>query len=730
MLDNVNKEKTEYFVVFGLQGSAQAAALKKLIAAQKGVIAATVNFAAERAIIRYDAEVTRCEMIIDAAERIGVSLEVENKTTQDSIKHRREAGFVTVKRELLFSAILAFPLLAFMLLRWFEIDLPFIRYLHNPTIQLFFAAPIMLWLGGKQVFAAMKSPVSFSTLVVLGSFGAFALSIYYGIYEKDTYRLYFDTAVLILIAAHLAKFFEMRAKLLISNEMNKIMQTTSKTATIIRDDDREELIDAENIFEEDILVIKGGERIAADGIIISGTSAVDESMLNGKSIPVDKFVGDKVYAGTINVTNRITISVSAVGDDTELAKIIRMVEDAQLAEVPARRRIEKVSRIFVMAILAGVLANVAISAISGGDILNIIVLSISILVIACPCALGLAASAATMAGTQSGIKCGVLFRVSEAFEVLKKIKILVLGKTETITSGDISVSELQPLNSFPQQDLRRILQALSGADTHPVAKAINEYCKEQSRGQGDTLLFCEGFEAATGGIKAVIDGSVCCVGNYEYIEESGYNVSALKPVCYRYESGGELPNIVVKDGEAIAIISLAETIRPTARQAVSELHERGIQVYMLTQDGKTPALRIAGAVGIPSEKVASELTPQDKADAVLSIKEHEKSLAMMGSGINDAVAMSHVPVAISLGATDFAADVSDIVINNSDLRSVCRAIEISRRTSQITSQNLLLACIFNMIGIPFALMGVLDPAIASLAMTMGAVCVTANSFRS
>jgi len=721
MLEN---EKTERFACFRLQSSVQARTLKKALLAQKGVIAAAVNFSAEKAFVRFDTQEIRIENIIDIAKKYGVSFGLENETKQDLVSRRREAEFSAVKRNLILCSILIIPLLISMLFKWFDIDIEFINYLNKPIIQFILATPIVFLLSFRHILNMIKSPFSFSTLVVSGSFGAYFLSIYYGFFEKDIYRLYFDTAAIILIAVYFSKFFEMRTKIKISDELSEVISDTPTTATKICDDDKEELVDIEQVYENDILVVKNGERILADGVIISGASSISESALTGASIPANKKVGDNVFAGTLNIANPITISVNAVGEKTKLAGIVRSFEEIQMAKKEKILRIEKISQIFVAAVIALVLIVAVVNLFLHKSVTDIILVSIGILIVACPCALGLAFSTSAMVGSGTGAKYGILFRVGEAFEVLKKINAMIFGKSEVV-SKRISVRKLQPMQEYNFKALQNILFSLSSNSRHPIARTINEYCISQ----GSTILTCVDFIETTGGIKATINGGVYAIGTYEYCEKLGGNIEPVKLQCSQSESNGELPYIVMKDGEVIAVILLSETINKTAEQAVFDLQNMDINVYMLTQDSQKMATRIAFSINIPQDKVFAELNPEEKVRAVNMVKETEKDVAMVGSGMSDALAMSEASIAISMGSIDSMTDISEVVIKNDDLQNIDRAVEISDKTTQITNQNIILACVFNVIGIPFAVLGVIDPAIASLSMVISSVCVVANSFR-
>ncbi|MCL1947181.1 MAG: cation-translocating P-type ATPase [Chitinivibrionia bacterium] len=727
MVEREDEERNVYFAVFGLQSVSAANNLKRAILAERGIISASVDFALERAIVRYNVEETRPENIIHAAKKFGVHLELYNENTADLVKRRREKDYLNVKKGLIFSAICAIPLFLIMILRYFNADFSFSR---NPAFQLVFATPVIILLGYKYLLDAVKSPFSISTLAVIGSFSAYFLSVYKGFFvEKipSSYDLYFDTSVLILVFIQLGKFFRMRTKRIIAQETGAFAKDNAKIATVVRDDNREELRDVTAIKENDILIVKEGEHIAADGTIISGSTSVDEGMLTGASFPLDKKVGDKVFAGSVNLMNPITITVSGVGEKTEFARIARMVEDTQIKKTPNQRLMENVSKIFVIGIPVIVIIVSIVNVFLGKELQEILLTGASILMISCPCALGLASTAPTMSGVSVGLKYGILFKIGEALELLKKMKVLVLGKTETITSGTLSVYEIKPYRSIALNDIHNILFTMASRSNHPITKSIVKYCQNLG---GESLL-CSEVEVSSCNVKATIYGDVYAVGTYEYCESQGGRVVAVKPVCYRYELSGELSNILMKNGEIIALIAFSDTVRETARQAISKLCEANISVYMLTQDSKNFAARIAGLVGISSDKIAAGLKPEEKADAIEAIAEQEKTVAMVAKGINDAVAMSNAQIGITMGSeADATVDVSHIVIKNYDLLNVCRAIGISNKTSKIVTQNLVLACAFNVIGIPFAIIfNALDPQIASLAMTVSSACVLANSFR-
>lgn len=717
-------EKIQRFACFRLQSSAQARILEKALVSQEGVIGASVNFSAEKAFVYFNSEETCIENIITAAKKYGVSFVAENEATQDVISRRRESELSAVKRNLILCLILAFPLLITMFLKWFDIDMGIVGYLNKPVIQLILATPIVFFLSFRYIVNVIRAPLSFSTLVLLGSLGAYFLSVYYGFFEKDTYRLYFDTAAIILIVAYFAKYCEMRTKIKISDELTELMGESAVTVTKIFDDNTEKKINIEDIREGDILKVQNGERIAADGVIISGISSIDESAITGDNFPVDKKAGDEIFAGTVNIANPITVSVNSVGEKTEFAKSVRMVEELQTAKIQEMLRIEKISQVFVAAILTLVLIVSFVNLLMDKSTVDIILIGIGILVIACPCALGLAFSMSAMLTSRIGIKYGILFRDNEVFEYLENLKALVVEKL-AVTSGRVSINKLIPLDSYNLKALNNILYSLSSKSRHPVIRAINEYCKSQ----GSSILKCGSFSEDFGGVKAEINGSNYTLGTYEYCEKSGEITESVKSECLRYESNGEMFYFVMKDGETIAVILFSETINKTARHAILSLRESGVQVYMLAVGADKPLSKFSVSLDIEQSKIITELNYGEKINELLSLLNNENMPAMVGKGLKPSLAMANSPLAISLGNIEPAADVSNIAIKNDDLLNVVRSLEISKKTKQITNQNIILACVFNIIGIPFAVFGVIDPAIASLAMVISSICVLTNSYR-
>jgi cation transport ATPase len=727
IFENKNKQRIEIFAALGLCGVADVDRLKKILLTNKGVIAVNVNPFIEKAYVNFNTSETKIENIIDTAQSHGYHFELLNENTETAVKQYREFEYNSLKRNLLLCLILAFPLFTTMFLGWFNINSPLVDFLTKPVIQLIFVTPIMLLLGTKSIVMALKNTYSIYTLASLGSFSAYFLSVYYGFLEKDTRFLYFDVSVIILIVVHFTRFLDVFAKLKVMKEPCVINKCLTNIVTKIRYDGEEELFSVDNIEKDNILIVKCGEQIAVDGIIISGETLVDESIFTGACIPIPKKVGDVVYAGTINIVNSITISVCAIGEDTKFSKTVNKAKCAKIDKDNIDSINEKLSKVFIVTGLTIVIVIAIVNIVYQKNPIDIFTTGMSVLLTLCPCSLWLAKVAAINSAKAICARYGIFFKVDEAMEILKRINFLILEKNDVITSGELSVVDVKSLDpDCSIEKLYDILYSVSSNSSHSIAKIITQYCKSK----GAKTLDCVGVELSFGGVKCKIGAEVYSIGNYDYSLNQNGKLDIVAGLCNQCELDGEILNIVLKDGKVIAVISLVEIIRETVFAAADELRKADVSIRVMTQGGYNSAVRISNLLGISSDKIIVEHSREEKCESIESIIEQDKKIAMVGSGLNNAIILSKAHVGISMcGKTNALADISDVIIKNDDLLNVYRAIEVSRGTVRIINQNIILSCVFNIVEVPFVLLGILSPAIVSLAMIISFVCIIANSLR-
>ena len=481
MFETKSTGQTVAFNVFGLYTAARASRLKKLLLKQKGVIAAGVNLSVEKACVRFNPEETKIEKIIYDTKKFGFRLELQNENF-DSFRLFYETEYDSIKNDLSFCSILSFPLFLSMVFVWFGAYFSLLTNIfHNPKIQFIFATPVVLLIVSRHILATLKSSFSITSFALWGSLSAYALSIYYGFFEKNAQLLFFDTSVIILLAVHFAKFFDVSAKRKIARKTSEFMKASAaQTAKVIRDDGSEELIDAGCVKNDDILLVEPNEQIVADGIIVSGNAQIDESIFSGTNIAVEKKVGDKVYAQTTNLANSFTMMVNGGGEETEFSKIVKMVENLQAEKTQKKKFSEKFLIIFSFAALAAVLVNALINIYFSKSLAEILTVSASILVVSCPCAFWLASSSAAAAGTQIGMKYGIFFKFAETFNILSKVKTLILAKPKTLNETlPKAVEELQKskISIYMMTNENRIsakkIEKLTGISAKNISTGLN-----------------------------------------------------------------------------------------------------------------------------------------------------------------------------------------------------------------------------------------------------------------
>ncbi|MDR1875702.1 MAG: heavy metal translocating P-type ATPase [Synergistaceae bacterium] len=752
---NVLREVTKSGATIPIGGMTCAACAKRIekaIGKVGGVLSVSVNVATEKATVSWDPRVAKLSAIRNAIEEAGYqALTPEKSGAVDEDRLRKEREIRTLKIKFVVAAIFGVPLLYLAMVPMDPIVqwlwwLPFPSILRPMNYPLNYAlAEIVLVLPilvvGYRFYtvgfrAFFQGSPNMDSLIAIGTSAAVIYS-FYSTWQITTGdfaavdRMYFESAGVIIALILLGKTLEAISKGKTSEAIKKLMGLAPKTAIVIQDGKEIEIpIDEVEIGQ--VLLVRPGGKIPVDGVITEGHSAVDESMLTGESIPLDKKAGDRVYAATINKNGVIRFEATKVGSDTALAQIIKMVEDAQGSKAPIAQLADVVAGYFVPAVC--VIAVVAAAAWYWGTLSVPFALTIfiSILIIACPCALGLATPTAIMVGTGKGAEYGILFKGGEALETTHRIDTIVFDKTGTITEGKPEVTDVVTAQGTDRARLLRLTASAEKGSEHPLASAIVRRAEEEKL----EFLGVENFQALTGlGIEATIEGSHIFIGNRKLMTEKGVSFGDLEGESDRLAEEGKTPMYAVVDGKLAGIVAVADVVKKSSAEAIRVLREMGISVAMITGDNVRTAAAIAGQVGI--DRVLAEVLPQDKSNEVKKLQAEGRRVAMVGDGINDAPALVQADVGISIGSgTDVAMESADIVLMRSDLMDVPTAIQLSRSTIRNIRQNLFWAFAYNTAGIPVAagllhLFGgpLLNPILAAAAMSLSSVSVLSNALR-
>ena len=725
------------FAVTGMTCATCALRIEKGLKNVAGVSQASVNLATERATVEYDPGVIedgRFERLIrdlgyDAV--IEASQDTDSGALSDSTdkeKELRQREIRKLRLSFIVSAILSFPLLAAMFAGMFRIEA--LMFLHNPVVQLALATPVQFVIGYrfyKHAFKSIRSgSPSMDVLVALGTSAAYLYSIYNGFFRSlpagQNPALYFEASAIIITLVLLGKLLEAAAKGRTSEAIKRLIGLQPKTARVLKDGEEIDIPIAELEVGQAVLV-RPGERIPVDGEILEGSSAVDESMITGESIPVEKTKGDTVIGAAINTYGAFTFKATKVGRDTILAQIIRVVEEAQGSKAPIQRLADRVAGIFVPAVLGVAAVTFLIWLLAAGDLTMGLISAVAVLVIACPCAMGLATPTAIMVGTGKGAENGVLIRSGESLELAHKLDAIVFDKTGTITLGEPSLTDIVSLNGWSRIDLLRLAGAAEKNSEHPLGIAI----AEAARRELDQIGEAHDFQAAPGkGVRAVIDDHTVLVGTRGFLSEAGLSLAAVEDRIATLEAEGKTVMLLSVDGEVQGLLAVADRVKDGSRTAVKTLKAMGLEVYMITGDNRKTAEAIGREVGV--DQIMAEVLPERKAQAVEQIRKQGKIVAMVGDGINDAPALVTADIGMAMGTgTDIAMESADITLMNGDLMSVAAAIQLSQRTMRKIKQNLFWAFFYNTIGIPIAAFGMLNPIIAGAAMAFSSVSVVSNS---
>lgn len=732
----------------GMTCAACAQRIEKVIGRLDGVDSVSVNLATEKASISYHPQTVRLSDIKQAIEKIGYkALEGSKTDAADEDRARKQKEINTLWTKFIISALFSLPLLYIAMAPMITfVRLPFpgsldpMRYpLIYALAELLLVIPVIgvgyrfYTVGFKALI--QKSP-NMDSLIAIGTTAAVIYSVYntwqiaQGVFSAVD-ALYYETAGVIITLILLGKSLEAVSKGRTSEAIKKLMGLAPKTAIIIQNGEEKE-IPIDEVEIGDIIVVKPGARIPVDGTVLEGHTTIDESMLTGESMPVDKKAGDSVYAASLNANGTIRFRADKIGSDTALARIIKLVEDAQGSKAPIAKMADIVSGYFVPIVCVIAMAAGIAWFIATHEVEFALSIFISVLVIACPCALGLATPTAIMVGTGKGAENGILIKGGEALETAHRINTIVFDKTGTITQGKPSVTDILTAKGVSEEHLLRIAAAAEKGSEHPLGQAI----VQEAEDRGLEIPKADGFRALPGrGIEAYISGSAVLAGNRMLMDENGIPMHELEEASDRLASEGKTPMYAALDGKLAGIIAVADTVKGSSKAAVESLHRMGIEVAMITGDNQKTAEAIARQVGI--DRVLAEVLPQDKSNEVKKLQSDGRKVAMVGDGINDAPALAQADIGIAIGSgTDVAMESADIVLMRSDLMDVPTAIDLSKKTIRNIKQNLFWAFGYNILGVPIAagvlyLLGgpLLNPVIAAAAMSLSSVSVLTNALR-
>ena len=742
----IDENKRVSLSLFGMHCASCAGIIERFLKKVPGVKQANVNFAAEKVLIVYDENSVSITGLIGAIKKAGYgATQIDEKDPEfDRKKREREIG--SLWKKFLFGLIFSLPMFYFMLLDFFK-WLPGGNILppYFGIVSLILATPVQFIIGAgfyKGMWSSLKMKTfNMDSLIAIGTSTAFFYSlinfILYVI-AKDSIiglggvkipDLYFETAAFLITFVILGKWLEAKAKGKTSDAIKKLMGLQAKTARVIRDGKTSD-ISIDEVVHGDIILVRPGEKVPVDGVITKGSSALDESMVTGESLPVEKQLGDAVIGATINKTGSFEFEATKIGSETTLSQIIRLIEEAQGSKAPIQAFADRISSWFVPAVIGLALLTLVVWLMLGAGLSFALMAFTAVIVIACPCALGLATPTAIMVGTGKGAEHGILIKGGEPLEAAEKIKAIVFDKTGTLTNGKPEVTDIASFSNTDEDDILQISASLEKSSEHPLAEAIYSYAEEEGVKIDEVI----DFKAIPGhGVEGKIHGKKYYFGNRRLITDVvGLDISSINRKMSKIEEQGKTVMILSDEKEILGVVAVADTVKETSKEAVAKLKEMGIEVWMITGDNQRTANAIAKEVGISN--ILAEVLPEDKAAEVKKLQDQGKVVAMVGDGINDAPALAQANLGIAMGSgTDVAMEAGGIVIIKNDLRDVVKAIELSKETMGKVRQNMFFALFYNVIGIPIAarvfigLGLVLKPELAGLAMAMSSVSVVSNS---
>ncbi|MEG0584398.1 MAG: heavy metal translocating P-type ATPase [Cetobacterium sp.] len=720
----------------GMNCSSCSMHIEKTVKKLNGTLEANVNLATEKLKIKYDSSKLNMEDIVIAVNKAGYKVVKDNQPERDVVD--------SLWKRFITSAIFAIPLLVISMGHMFGYSLPeFIAPEFSPRTfaisQLLLTTPIMIigWkffkVGTKTL---LKGAPNMDSLIAIGTstgylYGLFAVYQIFNGNLNYIHQLYFESSATILMLITLGKHLESMSKGKTSEAIKKLIELVPKTARIERVS-KELIVPLEEVKVGDIVIIKPGDKVPVDGVVVEGSTSIDESMLTGESIPVEKIVGSSIIGASINKNGFVKYRATKVGKDTALAQIIKLVEEAQGSKAPIAKMADIISGYFVPIVMVLAILSGLAWYIGTGDLIFAMTIFISVLVIACPCALGLATPTAIMIGTGKGAEYGVLIKSGEALETAHKIQTIIFDKTGTITEGKPKITDILVEGKFSKDEILIFAASAEKGSEHPLGDAIVKAAEEKDL----ELKPVESFKAIPGyGIEVEIEEKYILLGNYKLMTERNVELKNLKEVSNRLAEEGKTPMYIAIDQKIAGVIAVADTIKKNSKKAIEVLHRMGIEVAMITGDNERTAYAIANQVGI--DRVFAEVLPKDKATEVKRLQNEGKKVAMVGDGINDAPALAQADIGIAIGSgTDVAIESADIVLMRSDLMDVSTAIKLSRETIKNIKQNLFWAFGYNILGIPVA-MGILyifggpllSPMIAGGAMSISSASVITNALR-
>ena len=691
---------TKTLLVEGMTCAACSTRIDKALNKIEGVVKANVNLSTNKATIQYPSGLLDEEDLIKVVEKAGYKAEVEVERDLDREKELREKEIKSLKTSFIISAILSLPLFSAMFFHMAGVDNSLSNILNNGWFQFALATPVQFIIGYRFYKGAFNSlrggGANMDVLIAMGTSAAYFYSLYNVLIGVHEY--YFEASAVIITLILLGNTFEAVAKGKTSEAIKKLMGLQPKTAKVVRDGIEMD-IPIEQLVIGDIIVVKPGEKVPVDGIIVEGNSSLDESMITGESIPVDKTIDDEVIGATINKFGSFKFKATKIGKDTVLSQIIKLVEDAQGSKAPIQRLADKISGIFVPVVVVIALVTFFGFYLIGGDFNTGLINAVAVLVIACPCALGLATPTAIMVGTGKAAENGILIKSGEHLERTHKMDTIIFDKTGTITKGEPELTDILTFNDYNREEILRIAASVEKASEHPLGQSIVKKAEEELIRFTDP----ESFMSVPGkGLRAEFEGKNVLIGNRRLMSENNIDVSG--------------------------IIAVADQIKETSLKAIKDLQDMGLEVYMITGDNERTAQAIAKQVNIT--KILADVLPENKAEAVERLKSEGKHVGMVGDGINDAPALAAADVGFAIGTgTDVAMEAADITLMRGDLNEVVTAIRLSHKTIKTIRQNLFWAFFYNSIGIPFAALGFLNPMVAGAAMSFSSVSVVTNSLR-
>lgn len=728
---------THSFPVLEMSCAACAVSVESMLKATKGVTEAAVNYANQEALVEYDTALVQPQELQAAVRSIGYDLVIDLVNSQSVKEEAQRERYKEIKNRTLWATVLSLPV---VLIGMFFMNMPYANYL-----SLLLSIPVVFYFGRSFFIQAWKQArfgkANMDTLVALSTGIAFIFSVLNTFFADFWYargfhaHVYFEAAAVVIVFISIGKWLEEKAKYNTSSALKKLMGLQAKTVRVVVNGTEQEIPIASVSLGHHILV-RPGEKIPVDGLVISGVSFVDESMISGEPVAVEKKAGDKVFAGTLNQKGSFQFEAQKIGGDTLLAHIIKMVQQAQGSKAPVQKLVDKVAGIFVPIVLAISILTFSIWMLAGGDhaFTHALLTSITVLVIACPCALGLATPTAIMVGIGKGAENNILIKDAESLELAHRVNAIVLDKTGTITEGRPTVMDIHwTTDNTARALLQDILYTLEIQSEHPLAQAVVDALKEKNA----QSILMHAFQSLTGmGVQAEVDRQIYYFGNEQLMKVKNIGVElGLSKQALAWQAQAKTVIYFANETSILAIVAIADSVKTTSRTAIETLQAKGLDVYMLTGDTEQTAKAIAEQVGIKQYK--GGVLPTDKAAFIKHLQQEGKTVAMVGDGINDLQALAQADVSVAMGkGSDIAMDVAKITLITSDLTSISKAITLSTKTVQTVQQNLFWAFIYNIIGIPLAA-GImypingflLDPMVAGAAMALSSVSVIINSLR-